>query len=74
MGITSCARYLLHICPGDIVFNTLPLYHISGGVFGTGVTLVFGIPVVLMQKFSASNYWNDCIKYKCTVRNETTAT
>jgi solute carrier family 27 fatty acid transporter 1/4 len=44
-------------------------------VLGTGLALVFGIPVVLRKKFSASAYWNDCIKYKCTVRNQaTTAT
>jgi len=72
LAIASCAKHLLHIRPDDIIFNILPLYHISGGVLGTGVTLVFGTPVVLMRKFSASNYWNDCIKYKCTVRNETT--
>jgi len=62
----------MHICPDDIIFNALPLYHLTGGVFGIGVPLVFGTPVVLMQKFSASNYWKNCIKYKCTVRNETT--
>jgi acyl-CoA synthetase (AMP-forming)/AMP-acid ligase II len=50
------------------------LYHTNGGVLGTGLTLVFGVPVVLTRKFSASAYWNACIKYKCTVRNQATIT
>ncbi|GFG31831.1 hypothetical protein Cfor_10254, partial [Coptotermes formosanus] len=67
LAITAAAKYQLQMRPDDIIFNSLPLYHTNGGVLGTGQTLVFGIPVVLMQKFSASAYWNSCIKYKCTV-------
>ncbi|CAF3381809.1 unnamed protein product [Rotaria sp. Silwood1] len=39
----------------DIMYNTLPLYHSLGGC-----------TTVLRKKFSASNFWKDCIKYKCT--------
>jgi solute carrier family 27 fatty acid transporter 1/4 len=67
VAIASYSKHLMHICPDDIIFNALPLYHLTGGVFGIGVPLVFGTPVVLMQKFSASNYWKNCIKYKCTI-------
>ena len=28
---------------------------------------LLGITVVLRRKFSASNFWNDCRKYKVTV-------
>jgi Acyl-CoA synthetases (AMP-forming)/AMP-acid ligases II len=73
LAITGSAKHELQIRSDDIIFNTLPLYHTNGGVLGIGVTLVFGTPVVLMRKFSASNYWNGCIKYKCTVRNQATA-
>ncbi|KAG5882212.1 hypothetical protein JTB14_024724 [Gonioctena quinquepunctata] len=53
----------------DIFYNPLPLYHSSGGMVGIGQSLFFGISVVLRKKFSASNFWTDCNKYKCTIAN-----
>lgn len=51
----------------DIVYNSLPLYHSAGGVAGVGQSILTGITVVLRRKFSASSFWHDCIKHKCTV-------
>ncbi|CAG9773113.1 unnamed protein product [Ceutorhynchus assimilis] len=51
----------------DILYNALPLYHSAGGMLAAGVSLLFGTPVVLKRKFSASNFWMDCEKYNCTV-------
>lgn len=51
----------------DIVYNTLPLYHTAGGIIGVGGVLTFGFSMALRKKFSASNFWSDCIKYNCTV-------
>ena len=51
----------------DIVYVTLPLYHTNGGILGVGQMIIRGSTVALRRKFSASQYWNDCIKYKCTV-------
>ncbi|XP_015592624.1 long-chain fatty acid transport protein 1 [Cephus cinctus] len=51
----------------DIMYNPLPLYHMAGGLVGTGCALVKGIPSILRTKFSVSAYWTDCIKYNCTV-------
>ena len=51
----------------DIVYDTLPLYHSNGGVIAMGQALLTGSTVALRRKFSASQFWNDCIKYKCTV-------
>ncbi|CAF0927905.1 unnamed protein product [Didymodactylos carnosus] len=50
----------------DIVYNTLPLYHSHGGWIGVTYSLMGGATVVFRKKFSASNFWKDCIKYKCT--------
>ena len=50
----------------EIIYNTLPLYHTAGGMLGVGIVLLFGITMALRKKFSASNFWTDCIKYKCT--------
>ncbi|XP_050675511.1 long-chain fatty acid transport protein 4 [Leptidea sinapis] len=50
----------------DIVYCTLPLYHTAGGVVSVGQALVFGCTVVLKTKFSASQFFPDCAKYKAT--------
>lgn len=60
--------HMLGLNRKDRMYNPLPLYHLAGGLVGTGAALVDGIPSVLRAKFSASNYWTDCIKYDCTVR------
>ena len=53
----------------DIVYVSLPIYHGNGGMIGCGTVLVRGNTVVLRRKFSASNFWKDCIEHNCTVRN-----
>lgn len=35
-------------------------------MLGVGIVLLFGITMALRKKFSASNFWADCIRYKCT--------
>ncbi len=51
----------------DIVYVPFPIFHTTGGLLGVGMALLFGCTVVLRKKFSASNFWTDCIKYQCTV-------
>lgn len=51
----------------DIIYATLPLYHTSSGIVGVSQTLVNGSTLALRDKFSASNFWKDCIKYNVTV-------
>ncbi|XP_069674182.1 long-chain fatty acid transport protein 1-like [Periplaneta americana] len=65
--ITMAVKYLLALTPDDVMYNPLPMYHSAGGIIGTGPALVHGNPIVLRTKFSASSYWTDCIKYKCTI-------
>lgn len=60
-------HYMTDLNENDIYYNPLPLYHSAGGMVGVGQGIMFGITVVLRRKFSASNFWNDCKKYKCTV-------
>jgi solute carrier family 27 (fatty acid transporter), member 1/4 len=54
------------LTPEDIIFVTLPIYHGNGGLIGIGATLISGATVVLRKKFSASNFWSECIHYNCT--------
>lgn len=34
---------------------------------GVGQCIIYGLTVVLRKKFSASRFWDDCVKYNCTV-------
>jgi fatty-acyl-CoA synthase len=52
--------------PEDRIMVTLPIYHATGVTVGIGAALMNGATVVLRRKFSASNFWKECIQYKCT--------
>ena len=51
----------------SVFYDPLPLYHSAGGVVGIGLMMIFGATVVIRQKFSVRNFWQDCIKYDCNV-------
>ncbi|XP_039951920.1 long-chain fatty acid transport protein 4-like [Bactrocera tryoni] len=51
----------------DIYYAPLPLYHTAGGVMSIGQTVIFGSTVVIRKKFSASAYFADCVRLRCTV-------
>ena len=50
----------------DVIYSYLPLYHASGVQVGLGSALAFGNKTVIKKKFSASNFFKDCIKYEVT--------
>ncbi|RWS02052.1 long-chain fatty acid transport protein 4-like protein, partial [Dinothrombium tinctorium] len=58
---------MLNLNENDVSYNAMPLYHTIGAIVGIGSTLINGQTVVIRGKFSASNFWEDCLKYKCTV-------
>ncbi|KAM6227931.1 long-chain fatty acid transport protein 6-like isoform 3-T4 [Spheniscus humboldti] len=51
----------------DIMYLTLPLYHISASLLGIGGCIELGATCVLKKKFSASQFWSDCRKYNVTL-------
>lgn len=65
--IAAGIHYMANFQPDDIFYTPLPLYHTAGGVMSIGQALLFGSTVVIRKKFSASGYFPDCQKYKCTV-------
>ena len=65
--IVAGFKYLLKLRANDVIYDPLPLYHTAGGLLGTLPALVYGLSVVIKVKFSASSYFADCVKYKCTV-------
>ncbi|BBE73085.1 long-chain-acyl-CoA synthetase [Oharaeibacter diazotrophicus] len=51
----------------DRMYVALPLYHTSGGVLATGTVLTVGGAVVIREKFSAREFWDDLVRYDCTL-------
>uniref|UniRef100_A0A7N4NUM6 Long-chain-fatty-acid--CoA ligase n=1 Tax=Sarcophilus harrisii TaxID=9305 RepID=A0A7N4NUM6_SARHA len=65
--IAAFGHHAYRMKPSDIIYNCLPLYHSAGNIMGVGQCLLYGLTVVIRKKFSASRFWDDCIKYNCTV-------
>lgn len=65
--MTLGVHYMTGLTPDDILYDSLPLYHSAGGMLGVGQAILRGVSVVIRKKFSASNFWKDCAKYRCTV-------
>jgi fatty-acyl-CoA synthase len=58
---------LMNTGPGDRMYDCLPLYHSVGGVVATGAVLVRGGSVVIRDKFSAREFWDDVVNWDCTL-------
>jgi fatty-acyl-CoA synthase len=53
--------------PEDRMYNCLPMYHSVGGTVAIGAVLVNGGSVVLREKFSARQFWDDIVSFDCTL-------
>lgn len=58
---------LAEMRPDDRMYNCLPMYHSVGGVVATGAALVAGASVVIRERFSASRFWDDVVRWDCTL-------
>lgn len=65
MFVGAGLRNLLRL-HNEIIYTSIPLYHLAGGVMGTSQCLLFNSAMVIKRRFSASQFWHDCIKYKAT--------
>ncbi|XP_049811593.1 long-chain fatty acid transport protein 1-like isoform X2 [Schistocerca nitens] len=65
--IAAAISWLAGFKNSDRFYTPLPLYHTAGGVMTIGQALLYGCTVVIRKKFSASAYFSDVKKYKCTV-------
>ena len=54
------------ITPRDRIYQTLPLYHGTGGICGVGQALMSGASLILRRKFSASAFWDEAIEERAT--------
>ncbi len=59
----ACA---LNARESDRMYDTLPLYHSTGGVCAVGVALTTGGSLVIRRKFSVQEFWTDVHKYRPT--------
>jgi fatty-acyl-CoA synthase len=53
--------------PQDRLYNCLPMHHSVGGVVATGSLLVAGGSVVIAERFSGSRFWDDIVRWDCTM-------
>lgn len=51
----------------DRMYDCLPMYHTVGGLVAPGALLVVGGAVVIREKFSARQFWDDVVRYDCTM-------
>jgi fatty-acyl-CoA synthase len=51
----------------DRMYNCLPMYHSVGGVQAPGAVLAAGGAVVIAEKFSATKFWSDVVRWDCTL-------
>ncbi|MFZ0720415.1 MAG: AMP-binding protein, partial [Xanthobacteraceae bacterium] len=58
---------LMNTTPDDRMYDCLPMYHSIGGVVAIGALLVRGGSVVIREKFSAGEFWDDISKWDCTL-------
>uniref|UniRef100_A0AAR2LHK8 Very long-chain fatty acid transport protein n=1 Tax=Pygocentrus nattereri TaxID=42514 RepID=A0AAR2LHK8_PYGNA len=65
--IAAFGYYSFRMRPDDVIYDCLPLYHSAGNIMGVGQCVIHGLTVVVKKKFSASRFWEDCIRHNCTV-------
>jgi fatty-acyl-CoA synthase len=58
---------MMDVRPGDRMYNCLPMYHSVGGVLATGAVLVGGGSVAVRDRFTARDFWNDVVRFDCTL-------
>ncbi|XP_071034549.1 long-chain fatty acid transport protein 1 isoform X3 [Parasteatoda tepidariorum] len=67
MWLGAGINFMNCIQKDDIFYTPLPLYHTAGGILSLSQTILFGNSLAIRTKFSASKFWDDCIKYEATV-------
>jgi fatty-acyl-CoA synthase len=67
LHILSAFQGAVNAGPDDRMYDVLPLYHTSGGIAALGPPFLAGGSVIIRNKFSASEFWDDCHRHKPTV-------
>ena len=51
----------------DRLYDCLPMYHTAGGIVAPGALLMNGGSVVIREKFSVREFWDDVVRFDCTM-------
>jgi fatty-acyl-CoA synthase len=66
--LAACAfAGIMDTKPTDRMYDCLPMYHTAGGLVATGAVLMNGGSVVIREKFSAREFWDDVVRNECTL-------
>jgi fatty-acyl-CoA synthase len=66
--LAACAfAGIMDVRATDRMYDCLPMYHTVGGVVATGAVLLRGGSVVIREKFSAHEFWDDLVRWDCTL-------
>ncbi len=69
----DCSIYFADTVVGfdhkDVIYVTTPLFHSHAIQVAYAAALRYGSTIALRRKFSASNFWDDAIKFKATSFN-----
>ena len=58
---------IMNTTSADRMYDCLPMYHSAGGLAATGALLVNGGSVVIRERFSAREFWDDVVRNDCTL-------
>ena len=58
---------LMDVQPADRLYSCLPMYHSVGGIVAPCATLAGGGSVAIASRFSASQFWDDIARWRCTL-------
>lgn len=53
--------------PEDKMLLVLPMYHATGGLCAVGAAIHHGGAIIVRRKFSASQFWDDCVDSGATL-------
>ena len=67
MLATHAFAAVMNTRASDRMYDCLPLYHTSGGVLATGALLLKGGSVVIRDRFSVREFWDDVVRWECTL-------
>ena len=67
MLATHAFAAVMNTRSSDRMYDCLPMYHTAGGVLATGSVLLKGGSVVIREQFSASEFWDDVVRWECTL-------
>jgi len=58
---------IMNTTSSDRMYDCLPMYHSAGGLAAIGSVLVNGGAVVIRERFSAREFWDDVVRNDCTL-------